>query len=685
MANSDYTERAVGAFCTVAKLVSSVLPAYQQIIVADVKTVDGEPAGPGGVLLVNDEFMVINSISGNVWSVKRGCIDTVPKQHGAGATIFLLGTRVASDGVEYLPTETISLKLLARTTSSVVPIENTPPNQITFNNRFARPYPPGRVRVNNAPWHVGVTLDGATDLALTWYGRNKVVQADQVLGHEDAAVTAEVGTTYTVRLYTESDVLVKTIAGITVSPWSYSFAQMVGDFALSSFADTGIYTAYMTLRSVFDGIESADFYSIPLRLDTSDIGNTPTTTIQAAARAFWEFEESDTGSVFKDRVGNYPMTVRLGGSLIETKTATGFDTSGGPHKFIGRTFMPAFTDDFTTYIPTAANFKLLNADWTFGLWVSGRAASSGSSRFLMGNVGSDATQFQAYMSIDSATDSLNFNVSTDGTVTGRTVLATAWQLAASEMALITFTLDRAANQIKARMRKVSDPAMASAQTAFAGALFTGASTANFAINDALSSDTTFFSGSRECVNKADQAFVLNMAISDTDFGYLFNAGLGKTWAQIRHDAGLSPASGFAGRLLNVDVFVPTITRPTADGSPFFKIAMKPNGTFELSGSGGYVTNIGNWFDGAGLTSQQILLFTEMYNITSVPTVGTVGTVALDNDLPRGLENNTSVTVLQTSSSREIRVQISPKPYHPLAADTYHFGVVKITIGNFLQT
>jgi len=173
MANSDYTQRTTGAFCTVAKLTTPLQPSSTQMAVTDLRTVDGEPAAVGSLVYLDDEFVELTSISGSLWGIKRGCLDTLPVAHSSGVSVFVIGTRVASDLTEYLPTATISLKLLTRTTSGVVPIEYAPPNQLTFNSRFARPYPPGLFRANGQHWTSAPLIDGTTSLNLTWVGRNR--------------------------------------------------------------------------------------------------------------------------------------------------------------------------------------------------------------------------------------------------------------------------------------------------------------------------------------------------------------------------------------------------------------------------------------------------------------------------------------------------------------------------------
>lgn len=530
MANTDYSERVTGSFCTVAKTVANVSAQSTSVLVTDVREVAGQPLAAGALLLIENEFMVCTSLTGTTMLVKRGCLDTVPQDHPGGVTIFVVGNRVASDFTEYLGTETLSLKLLSKTTSGTVPIAYAPPQALTFGQRFARPYPPAQVRVNGQHWRTVVTMDDNTQsIVLTWVERNRIVQADAILGHADAGVAAEVGTTYTVKLYTDAGTLVRTISGLTGTTWTYTFAEMVDDFGLAALQGTGIYTAYLTFGSVRDGHQSWQGYAVPLALDTADIADPSATLLLASMRSFWEFEENDASTVFVDRKAAYPMNVRNTSGALATSSAT---NTG----LVDRAFYPNDVEGVVAYIPVAANFKLPNASWTFGAWMTGHGGSGGTTKFLLGNVGSDATQFQAYLSIDSTTDTIQFNATTNGAVSGRVSVNSGGNLDSSVMTLVTATLDRTANMLIVRRRRVGTGAMSSAQAAFPGALYTGTTTANWCVADAMSSDGTYFSGTRHGLHRVDQAFIVDRAITDQQFDYLFNAGAGKSWAQIQTDA-----------------------------------------------------------------------------------------------------------------------------------------------------
>ena len=51
MANSEYTQRTTGSFCTIAKLTTPLQPTSTQMAVTDLRTVEGEAVASGSVLL----------------------------------------------------------------------------------------------------------------------------------------------------------------------------------------------------------------------------------------------------------------------------------------------------------------------------------------------------------------------------------------------------------------------------------------------------------------------------------------------------------------------------------------------------------------------------------------------------------------------------------------------------------
>jgi hypothetical protein len=197
-----------------------------------------------------------------------------------------------------------------------------------------------------------------------------------------------------------------------------------------------------------------------------------------------------------------------------------------------RAWFPNRTDDLTLYIPRAnTNLDLPNSDFTFGLW-SKEGSGAGTAAYLMGRIGGTVTAAQAWLSLASA-GGIQFSATSNGTTPVNTATvsssATTWKL-------ITGTFNRSANQLELRVRLVGG--LLSKQTvAFANPLYTTANNSNFCISEGLNSDTSFATSNRAAIVQADEAFYMTKAITDAEFNYLYNSGIGKSYVELTADAG----------------------------------------------------------------------------------------------------------------------------------------------------
>lgn len=128
----------------------------------------------------------------------RGCLDTAPRYHDAGAAILFWQGFAAGDGTQYLAGEVVPFKLLTQTGLGVLSPDVAPADDVTFDSRAIRPYPPGNVRVNGEfatfVWGPAVTL--------TWADRDRTLQTTATIeDHADGDIGPEPGTAYRVRLY----------------------------------------------------------------------------------------------------------------------------------------------------------------------------------------------------------------------------------------------------------------------------------------------------------------------------------------------------------------------------------------------------------------------------------------------------------------------------------------------------
>lgn len=236
----------------------------------------------GMAVLVDDEFMAVTQVLPDRVNVKRGCADTVPAKHGKDALCWFIDTTVVgTDGKEHSAGETTSVKYSPFTTGGRLNVDSSGSiDVVTYNFRFARPYPPGALRVNNERWWVGARLSADSgSMALTWTYRDRPVQADQLIDHDAGNVGPEPGTTYTARVYDSTGTLRRTYTDIMkdnrdrygrlISPsWTYQWMQGMSDLGGSESEVGSIVKGTMTFHSTRNGLDSWQGYIIPFEINT---------------------------------------------------------------------------------------------------------------------------------------------------------------------------------------------------------------------------------------------------------------------------------------------------------------------------------------------------------------------------------------------------------------------------------
>ncbi len=207
----------------------------------------------GDLIQVDNEIMSITAInldadgdSGSL-DVLRGCVDTIPATHLDNAKIVFLGDNVGTDSREYVTSDVVDVKLLSNSSSASLNEALAPTDTVTMIGRQGRPYAPGAVFVNWTPAFNNVAATAS--FRIDWTHRDRKLQADQIVGHWDANVGPEAGTTYTLRFYSSSNALIRTITGIT------------DNFRLFTDADNTLTgSMFVELEAVRDGITSFQKY-----------------------------------------------------------------------------------------------------------------------------------------------------------------------------------------------------------------------------------------------------------------------------------------------------------------------------------------------------------------------------------------------------------------------------------------
>lgn len=215
---SAYEEVALGDWCPTATVVETATYTATSFTLANGKllaqVVIGMPA------LWDDEIVRVDAINVGAGTITlaRGCADTVPQQHVAGSRLWFWQDVSAAGPTEYTDGESINVKLLTNTGSQQLAEASAVAMPLTFQQRQARPYPPGWVTVN------GELIPPSTvvgDVELAWTHRDRVLQADQLIDTLAASIGPEAGTTYTVR-WILNGTLVHTDSGLAAPAVTWS-------------------------------------------------------------------------------------------------------------------------------------------------------------------------------------------------------------------------------------------------------------------------------------------------------------------------------------------------------------------------------------------------------------------------------------------------------------------------------
>ncbi len=200
--------------------------------------------GNAEALLIDEEIVKIEAVDfkTNTLTLGRGCADTIPQAHKQGAQGWCYLFSLGSSNVKYTANEKLKMKLLTRTQQQVLEEEKAEELTITTRQRQARPYPPANVKVNGS---FTSSITTASQFKLTWSHRDRDVQADKLIAHEEESTILGEGVSYRVELIQNGDV-VRTIQ-TTETDFAYPDTEQV---AGEAFTQVGLYSVKNGLSSL---------------------------------------------------------------------------------------------------------------------------------------------------------------------------------------------------------------------------------------------------------------------------------------------------------------------------------------------------------------------------------------------------------------------------------------------------
>lgn len=272
-----YSQGCMMDFSPAGALVSAI--SYNDTSITLNNTNDLDLVQTGWWGLLGDEIIKVTNVVGSVLTIGRGVFDTVPVPHAAGTQLLICDGYAETDGVEYVYSETLNVKIQTISGRGSLDLADAPIDTFTFNSRAIKPYPPGQLKVNT--FNYPATIGGTDGIILAWAHRDRLQQtAADYIDTTSGNIGPEAGTTYTLKLYSETGALLRTESGISGTGYSYSTTTEISDFSGSGTEEP--YWANVKLLLNMNGVDGSttftDSSATPLTFTAS--GNAAIKTAQ---------------------------------------------------------------------------------------------------------------------------------------------------------------------------------------------------------------------------------------------------------------------------------------------------------------------------------------------------------------------------------------------------------------------
>lgn len=269
-----YVTRSSGDFNPSGLLVAGIGASAGPTVIALASGIDLDQVPIGSAALLDDEWVRIDALDPDALTatIARGCIDSVPAAHAAGARLWVYDDYLGVDPTAYTTGTTVQMRLLTRSSSGTLATGLAGTDSLLLAQRQARPYPPAALRVNGSAYPASIT--GA--LALTWAHRDRLLQADQLVDTTVASIGPEAGVTYTLRIYGETGTLIRTEAALAGAAYTYAIADEIADSGLAG-AGSGV----LALLCKFDGTNGSTVFTDVAGHTMTAAGNAQISTAQS--------------------------------------------------------------------------------------------------------------------------------------------------------------------------------------------------------------------------------------------------------------------------------------------------------------------------------------------------------------------------------------------------------------------
>lgn len=196
--SGTFVDRGAGDWCPSGMLVADFAPSATASTVTLSSTTRLDEVRVGQAALLDDEIVRVDAVdyTNAKLTLARGCADTVPAPHSAGARIWFYDGFECVDDVVYTQGVSLQAQLLSNTSEGQLAPAMAATDTLALVGRQGRPYPPGQFKVNGVYYPAAV--EGV--FTVSWVHRDRLQQADQLLDSSLNNIGPESGTTYTLRL-----------------------------------------------------------------------------------------------------------------------------------------------------------------------------------------------------------------------------------------------------------------------------------------------------------------------------------------------------------------------------------------------------------------------------------------------------------------------------------------------------
>lgn len=211
----------------------------QATTVAFTGGVDLSQVPDGGLAMLGDgspaELVNVTDIdidAGEI-TIARGMLDTTPADHESGTRLWFLDF-AGFDPTERSAAEEIDIRLPTVASGGELDVSSATTMQLTMDQRFFRPYPPGNVQVNGEAW----PSDIEELISVSWSHRDRLQQTAGLIEQDEASIGPEDGTTYNIYLYNDdTDALMLSESNIVGTSWEPTELAVGGNVRLELAAE----------------------------------------------------------------------------------------------------------------------------------------------------------------------------------------------------------------------------------------------------------------------------------------------------------------------------------------------------------------------------------------------------------------------------------------------------------------